>query len=195
MEKTSNFEKHTTKNPIGKIFLNRFNKTLIKAIKNLHATRILDVGCGEGFTLQRLRKENIGKHLEGVDTLETAIEIGKKLHPHLTLRKGNIYKLPYKDNSFDIVICSEVLEHLENPEKALQELIRVSKKHIVLSVPNEPLFSIQRFLRGKNIRKFGDHPEHIQHWSTKKFKKFVEKYLRIVAVKKPTPWTLVIGVK
>jgi ubiquinone/menaquinone biosynthesis C-methylase UbiE len=192
---TTNLEKHTTKNPIGRLFLNRFLKTLVKEVKMCHPVTILDVGCGEGFVLHELRKQNIGKKLEGVDAMPEAIEIGKKLHPHLKLKVGDIYKLPYKDNSFDAVLCCEVLEHLEHPEKALKELKRVSKKHVILSVPNEPHFTIQRVLRGKNIREWGAHPEHINHWSSKQFRTLVEKHLRIFDLKKPLPWTMIVGVK
>jgi hypothetical protein len=74
-------------------------------------------------------------------------------------------------------------------------LKRVSKKFVLLTVPNEPHFTIQRFLRGKNMRKWGDHPEHINHWSTKKFRTFVSQHLRIWDVKKPLPWTMVLGIK
>jgi ubiquinone/menaquinone biosynthesis C-methylase UbiE len=192
---TTNYEKHTTKNPISRIFLKRFSKAIVNEVKRCDPVSILDVGCGEGFILQQLRKNNLGKHLEGVDPMPQAIEVGKKLHPHLKLKLGDIYKLPYKDNAFDLVMCCEVLEHLEHPEKGLKELIRVSKKYVVLSVPNEPHFTVQRFLRGKNIRQWGDHPEHINHWSSKKFRKFVEKHLYIHDIRKPLPWTIVVGVK
>ncbi len=195
MSETTNLAKHTTKNPINKLFLNGFTKTLIKEVKRIDPVSVLDVGCGEGFVLHQLRKNNLGKNLEGIDSMPEAIEVGKKLHPNLKLRMGDIYKLPYKDNAFDLVICCEVLEHLKQPEKGLKELIRVSKKYVLLSVPNEPLFTWQRVLRGKNIMKFGAHPEHINHWSTKKFKMFVSKYLHVMEVRKPLPWTMIVGRK
>ena len=113
MKKTDNFVKHTAKNPLQKLLINNFYNYLISTIKDLEVNSILDVGCGEGFTLNRLSEEGIGKKLEGVDFLETAIELGKKAHPKLTLKQGNIYDLEYKINSFDLVMASEELEHLE----------------------------------------------------------------------------------
>src|SRR3990167_9585086 len=163
--KSSNYQKHTTKNPIGKLFLNNFLNTVVKTIRPLNIDSVLDVGCGEGFTLARLKKEKIGKSFEGIDNLDESIEIAKKIHPGLDIKKGDIYKLPYKSNSFDLVVCTEVLEHLENPRKAYRELIRVSRKYVLLSVPNEPFFTIQRIARFQNILHLGAHPEHIQHWS------------------------------
>lgn len=147
----------------------------------------MDVGCGEGFTLNKLKKNNIGKKYLGIDYSKTAIEIGKRLYPELDLKTGDIYKLEFKDNSFDLVICSEVLEHLENPLKALKELIRVSGKYILLSVPNEPLFQLFNFTQwGKDIG-------HINHWTSFGFKKLVEsENIKIISVRTPFPWTVVL---
>lgn len=194
--KTTNFEKHAkTWNPVSRFFLNNFSMVLLSELKKLKPESILDVGCGEGFTLNKLQKAQIGTKLEGIEYMDDAIQLGKEMHPDLRITKGDIYKLPYKDNSFDVVICSEVLEHLDDPTAALKELKRVSKKYVALSVPNEPLFTIQRILRGKNVLKLGDHPEHIQHWSSRAFKAFVSKYFTIVSDQTPLPWTLVIAQK
>ena len=57
------------------------------------------------------------------------------MYPSISIKQGDIYALPYNDNSFDLVICSEVLEHLEHPEKALTEVIRVSKNTVSYLYP------------------------------------------------------------
>ncbi len=190
---TTNFEKHTTKNPIGRIFLNNFLTTVVKTTRPLNIDSVLDVGCGEGFTIDRLQKEKIGKEHVGIEYDDTAIALGKKLYPKVNIKKGDIYDLPYKSNSFDLVICTEVLEHLENPKKAYKELLRVSKKYVLLSVPNEPFFTIQRIGRLQNIKHLGAHPEHIQHWTLRAFTKFVKvKGVKIVTRKLPIPWTMIV---
>lgn len=168
---------------------------LVSEVKMLKPVSILDVGCGEGFTLERLRKAKIGKHLEGVDYLDLAIKLGKKEHPQLILKKGSIYDLKYKANSFDVVICSEVLEHVDDPEKGLEELVRVSKKYVVLSVPNEPFFMLGNLLRGKNVSRLGNDIEHINHWTFWQFRKFVGKKLKIKKTLHPLPWTFIIAEK
>lgn len=196
MKLPSNYQKHTSKNPIQKFLINNFYETLLKLVFKLNIETILDAGCGEGFTLTRLKKEGVGKHLEGVDYSLNAISLGKKNYPSLSLKQGDIYNLPYSDNSFDLVICSEVLEHLKYPEKALEEIVRVSKKYCLLSVPNEPLFMISNFLRGKNLSRWGNDIEHINHWSKSSFEKFVEnKGLNLLVIKTPFPWILVLGEK
>lgn len=192
---TDNYKKHTHKNPIQRYLIANFYKGFIEEVKSKKPKTILDVGCGEGFTLELLHDKKIGEKLEGVDFLKTAIEIGKKERPFLTLKEGTIYKLPYKDNSFDLVICSEVLEHLEDPKKALEELHRVTKKYIVLSVPNEPWFMMANFIRGKNWSRWGNDIEHINHWSTGAFTKFVSKKFKILSVRRPFAWTLLTGEK
>ena len=193
MSSTTNFEKHTTKNPVGRVFLNNFLNTVVKTVKPLQINSVLDAGCGEGFTLARLQKEKIGKVHEGIEYDETAIALGRKTYPKVYIRKGDIYDLPYKSNSFDLVICTEVLEHLENPKKAYRELIRVSRKYILISVPNEPWFTLQRMARFQNIMHFGAHPEHIQHWTARAFTKFVKvRGVKLIARKFPIPWTMVV---
>lgn len=193
---TSNFLKHTSKNPIQKFLITNFYKTFIKLAKSVNPTSILDVGCGEGFSLNKLNENNIGEKLEGVDYSKEAISIGKKLFPNLSLKQDSIYNLPYKDNTFDIVLSTEVLEHLENPKKALREILRVSKKYILVSVPNEPFFMMGNFLRGKNVMQFGNDPEHIQHWTIFSFLKLIKKHgVRIKTVRFPFPWIIILGEK
>jgi ubiquinone/menaquinone biosynthesis C-methylase UbiE len=189
---TDNYRKHTHQNPVQKYLIERFYVAFIEEIKKRNPKTVLDVGCGEGFTLERLRKQNIGEKLEGIDFLKTAIEIGKKDHPKLILKVASAYDLPYQDNSFDLLICSEVLEHLDDPKKALDEIHRVTRKYAVLSVPNEPTFMISNFLRGKNWSRWGNDIEHINHWSTNSFKKFVEAKFEVVAIRRPFPWTLLV---
>lgn len=190
---TDNYKKHTSKNPIQKKLIENFFSTLVNLTRNLDTKRILDVGCGEGFTLERFHKEHIGKTLEGIDFFTTAVKLGEKQFPYLTLREGSIYDLPYKDNAFDFVLCTEVLEHLKEPEKALEELRRVTSKYLLLSVPNEPIFMLSNLIRGKNLSRFGNDIEHINHWSTFRFRKMVKSHgLSLVNTKHPFPWTMLL---
>ena len=88
-----------------------------------------------------------------------------------------------------------VVEHVDDPEKGLKELVRVTGKNLLLSVPNEPWFMMANFLRGKNLSRWGNDIEHINHWSTEKFKKFVGKEIAVKKVIRPFPWTLLIAEK
>lgn len=189
---TTNFEKHTSKNPLKNFFFKNFEKDLISLIATLNPQKILDAGCGEGFTLSKFYELKIGNKLEGIDAGEDAIRIGKKLYPYLDIKIGDIYNLPYKNSSFDLVTCMEVLEHLENPAMALSEVERVSSKYILLTVPSEPLFTIFNYTR------WGQDIGHINKWSSGGFTQFIQKNapnLKILKKKHPFPWTMILAEK
>lgn len=192
----TNFIKHTSKNPIQKLLIKNFYSSLTSLAKPLKAESILDAGCGEGFTMDKLTKFGIGKQIEGLEHSKEAILLGKKLFPNLTFKEGNIYDMPYEDNSFDLVTCTEVLEHINEPIKVFKEVLRVSKKYIIISVPNEPFFMLGNFLRGKDLLRLGNNPGHINHWTIISFLNFLKKNgLKIITLKLPLPWILILGEK
>lgn len=192
----TNFIKHTSKNPIQKLLINNFYSSLTSLAKPLLPQTILDAGCGEGFTMDKLDKNGIGKKIEGIEYSKNAILLGKKLFPNLIFKEGNAYNLPYKDNSFDLVVCTEVLEHLAEPSKVMKELLRTSKKYVLISVPNEPFFMLGNLLRGKNLLRLGSDPDHINHWTIRSFQNFLKKNeVLIKMLKFPFPWILALGEK
>lgn len=192
----TNFVKHTSKNLLQRLLINNFYSSLVSLAKTLNPTTILDAGCGEGFTMNKLAENGVGKKIEGVEYSKDAITLGKKLFPNLNFREGSAYELPYKDNSFDLVICTEVLEHLDYPAKVLSEVLRTSKRHVLISVPNEPFFMLGNFMRGKNLSRFGNDPGHINHWTIGAFLNFLKKNkLKVKKIKLPFPWILILGEK
>lgn len=193
MAETTNYQKHQNQNPIQKALINNFYTQLFKMIKPLKVDTILDVGCGEGFTLKKLEEKKIGRKNEGIDFSKDAIKIGKKIYPNLKLFEGDVYSLKYKDKSFDLSLCTEVLEHLEDPARAIAEIKRVTSKYIVFSVPNEPFFILANFMRGKYLKNLGNHPEHINHWTFWGFENFLKSQgLTIVKSRHPFAWSLVL---
>lgn len=193
---TTNYNKHISTNPIQRKLIDNFYKKVIDILKPLKIDSILDVGCGEGFTLDKFRKEGIGKKLSGIDNLDEALKLAAKTYPDLDIKRGDIYDIKAKDNTYDLVMATEVFEHLDDPDKAIKELIRVSKKYVMLSVPNEPFFIGANLLRGKYLKTFGNHPEHINHWTFIGFENFLKKHgLKIVKRKLPFAWTLILAEK
>jgi len=124
-----------------------------KNIKTEPGQKILDMGCGEGRHVARACQEkNIfcqGADLSFSDLLKTKEKL--QLHEKLDdfknsswgLNSTDITSLSYKDEAFDIVICSEVLEHIPKDEKAVKELLRVLKHKGTLAI------SVPRFLPEK----------------------------------------------
>lgn len=96
--------------------------------------KVLDLGCGDGLFMELLRKKGIKG--SGVDFSKTAIEKCKMKGLEACFIDGSQENLPIADNSFDYVTILDVLEHLPCPEKLLSEAKRISKKYIIISVPN-----------------------------------------------------------
>ena len=104
-------------------------QTFLKLIGNVKGKKILDAGCGTGRYAVQLAKK--GAEVYGIDISEKMLEIAKKKAKEnrvkIELMKGNILRLPYEDNKFDIVISSLALDHVKEHEKAISELVRVCK--------------------------------------------------------------------
>lgn len=98
---------------------------------------IIDIGCGDGYVLHCIEKKYRNKKLYGLDLSEGRIKTTCTNVPTTHLIRSDVHHLPFPDNSFDVVICSELLEHIEEYTKTIDELIRISKKTVILTVPNE----------------------------------------------------------
>ena len=135
---------------------------LENTLGTLENKRILDVGCGDGVLTYFLAKK--GAITAGIDLSEIAIEFAKsKLKKfNIDFKVGSAYTLPYNDNSFDAVVSSDVIEHLEDVNSYLLELKRVTKKGggIIISTP----------IRYTAIPLDN---EHVVEWFTEEFKEVI----------------------
>ena len=100
----------------------------------LKNSRVLDVGCGDGELMSFLYK-NITKDVRGIEISKQNVQ--KCISKGLTAIEGDAEKdlIQFPDSSFDIVILSQTLQAFLNPEKVLDELLRIGKKAIV-TIPN-----------------------------------------------------------
>lgn len=82
---------------------------------------------------------------------------------------------------------------MEEPDKALEEIMRVTDRYIIVSVPREPIWRFFNMIRGKYLMELENTPGHIQHWSSRKFVTFLRKHtLKIIQISCPLPWTMVL---
>jgi len=155
--------------------------------------RILEVGCGEGVVIGYLAERVPGARVDGVELDATALEHARARCPGVSLVRGDVCALPVRSRTYDLVVCLEVLEHLQDPGRALQEIRRVSRRGCLLSVPHEPFFRLGNLLRGKNLGRLGDPSDHVQHWGAREFTAFCGQHLALQTTTTSFPWLIVYG--
>lgn len=185
---SGNYKKYNNKNPLMGMVVSRFLNQVKQLADSINVSKILDVGCGEGFVTNVLNK----KVVAGLDISRGALIIAKEENPKCSFFGGSVNDLPFNNDSFDLVVATEVLEHLKDPKKAILEIRRTSKRYCIFSVPNEPYFKFMNLLRGKNIIRLGNDIEHIQNWSSGNFVALLKDYFEIIEIRKPFPWTVVL---
>ncbi len=112
--------------------------------------RVLEVGCGGGGMAKAIKFYRPDLEVFGVDIAREAILTAKADPQGVNFRLGDAHKLPFKDKSFEAVVMLDLLEHLDDPPKALQEAYRVLKPRGTFSafIPIEgDLFSIHGWMR------------------------------------------------
>jgi 2-polyprenyl-3-methyl-5-hydroxy-6-metoxy-1,4-benzoquinol methylase len=206
-----NLQKYLNPNPVQRYLLRRFHRQIASSLKATGAERILDAGCGEGFVISHLLRENDGLIITGIDCSLEAIEIARQMVPPVLSKAcleprrrveggvffnvGDLREMPYGDDSFDMAMCLEVLEHLPDPHRGLRELRRVTSAHCLVSVPHEPFFRATNFLRGRHVPAWGRDPEHLQHWTARQFRHLVKQYFEVERLVYSFPWVIVLGRK
>lgn len=185
-------DKYESKNPISQYLLKQFDQSIADLVQQAKPKTILEVGCGEGHVTDILLK-NSEATIQALDISQTIVDIAKKSinSPRVDFQQFNIYDLAEKESA-DLVVCCEVLEHLETPEVGLQRLAEKAAPYAIISVPREPIWRMLNFMRGVYVTEFGNSPGHIQHWSQRGFIQFVEQRFDVVSIKAPLPWTILL---
>lgn len=193
MQSHGNLQKYTNPNPVQQWLIRRFLDTVAALAREANPRTVLDVGCAEGFVSAHLARRFPGLTTFGVDLDVAALARGRTLHPHLRTATGNALALPFARASVDLVVCTEVLEHIPAPERALAELARVTRGYLLLSVPWEPWFRLANLVRLKNISRLGDDPEHVNHWTGWGFRHFLRGKVTVIAWRVAFPWQVVLA--
>jgi len=116
-------------------------KTLLeKHIPSLTASSVLDYGCGVGLNISTLRSLNV-KSITGVDISQKAVDLAKKKHgkvAHISFQNVSDKQTQFQKNQYDIIICTEVLEHVSDPYEIVNLFSKLLKNngYIFISTPN-----------------------------------------------------------
>jgi len=189
------YDKYHSKNPIVKHIMGGFHSSLIDLVRKADPRTIHEIGCGEGYWVLKWAQQGIAAR--GCDFSSQVIDMARKNAEANCLSAQmfdvrSIYEVEPERDSADLIVCCEVLEHLEHPEKGLQALRRITKKSLIVSVPDEPLWRILNLARGKYVSHMGNTPGHIQHWSRTGFIKLASTYFDVVETRLPLPWIMLL---
>ena len=193
---SSNEAKHASRNPLMRIALENFHRH-VRALIPTDVNSICEIGTGEGFSAEAVFRDGAHTTLTGCDISLDAVQQAKYRLPEMKLLQSDAAQLPFSTRAFDLIVSLEVLEHLTEPAAAVGEFMRVSKRYLLLSVPNDPVFRTLRLATGKGWDQLGDHPEHVQHWTAPSFQKFLAAqglYIKKVSVPFPYAWTIVLAI-
>lgn len=186
--------KYTSKNPIARMMLdNYFAKLKLIVDKLDKGDRLLEVGCGPGESSRRILDMLRGQEFEVSDVDERFVAKMKAINLPVPVRQESVLDLQRRDKEYDCVFLLEVLEHIPEYEKALSEVFRVSRKYVVISVPNEPLWRILNMARGHYLAQWGNTPTHVNHWSPKRIRRLISQYGAVLEIYRPIPWTIILA--
>jgi SAM-dependent methyltransferase len=115
---------------------------VFRLLKGVSYERPLDAGCGDGYLASRLAEA--GGKVWGTDLSLARLKVAHGLFPRLTLARSSIFDQPFGDRSFDVVMAVEVIEHLEDPESAVQEMKRLSSRYVLVTVPYRGKLEVMR---------------------------------------------------
>lgn len=184
-------DKYLQTNAITDTLLRRFFNGVVSVLPATSIESVLEIGCGEGFSMERLAPHLKNKRITISDVDPELVARARKRNPvGVETAVESIYNLKHQDRSIDCVLVLEVLEHLEDVDQALSEVFRVAKKYVIATVPWEPWWRIANMSRGKYLRYFGNTPGHCNHWSKKSFKKVLQRHGAVEVITSRFPWII-----
>ena len=187
-------KKYKSENPVQRALIRRFVAALHDLfIESGPVASVLEVGLGEGFISGYLSEQFPSIRFTGVELAAADVARVRRFFPRIEVHQGSAYDLSALSGGYDLVICAEVLEHLDTPLRALDEMCRLSPRRLLLSVPHEPFFMLSNLARLKNVSRFGNDPEHVNHWGRRSFRRLLETRARVLRVTTSYPWVLALA--
>jgi 2-polyprenyl-3-methyl-5-hydroxy-6-metoxy-1,4-benzoquinol methylase len=188
------YDKYGSENPVVRRLMASFERTLDELMAQARPQSLLDVGCGEGVLVHRWALSMPQARLVGIDLEEESIQAGwaEREAPNLEYRTMAAEDLPFAENEFELASAIEVLEHVPDPEHTVAEMARCASRHLLVSVPREPLWRMLNMARGAYLGELGNTPGHLNHWSRRSFTKMLARHGEVVEARSPFPWTMLL---
>jgi ubiquinone/menaquinone biosynthesis C-methylase UbiE len=148
-----------------------------KVKKYLYGKSVMDYGPGKADFLNIIKSDY---EIAGIEMNIERVKLCNQILGQNAVRLGNIQDgLDYKDNSFDTITCMEVLEHLDDPKKALEELVRVSRKRVIITVPfNEKI----RYVLCIHCAKYTPYSGHLHSFNESSISEIIPQTVRITKI-------------
>ena len=190
------YDKYGSANPVVRRLVGSFLATLDSLVAEAAPASILDVGCGEGIVTRRMARSGppaparvVGLDVDSPRLRDEWASAGAGVEYVV----GDAQALAFGDDEFDLVSLVEMLQLVQQPDRAVAEAARVARSALLVTVPREPLWRVLNVARGAYVRALGDTPGHRHHWSQRAIVDLVSAHARVVAVRSVVPWTLVLA--
>jgi 2-polyprenyl-3-methyl-5-hydroxy-6-metoxy-1,4-benzoquinol methylase len=188
------YDKYGTRNPIERRLVDGFLEQVLGLVERSGAGEAHEVGCGEGEISLLLARR--GLRMRGSDVSAEVIAEARRRAAdagvEVSYRAAPISALDPAHDAAELIVCCEVLEHLDDPEQGLEAIAELARPWLLVSVPREPIWRALNLARGKYVRDLGNTPGHLGHWSRRGFLELLGGRLEVVAVRTPLPWTMAL---
>jgi SAM-dependent methyltransferase len=188
------YDKYGTSNPVARRLMAGFLGSFDRLVERTGAREAHEVGCGEGELAIQLARR--GLKVRGTDAFPQVLEEARRRAAAagvaIDFEAIPVEQLEAERDGAELVVCCEVLEHLDDPERALEVLAALARPWLIASVPREPLWRALNLARLSYVRDFGNTPGHLNHWSKGDFVRFLTRRFEVVEVVSPLPWTMVL---
>jgi SAM-dependent methyltransferase len=185
--------KYRRRSRIRRALIRRFVRRLHELVLDAGpVSSVLEIGIGEGFLSGYLSEKLPTVRFCGVDASAEALSRLRRLFPRIETRVGDAYDLSGLEGPFDLVLCAEVLEHLQEPTRALDAIASLRPRRALLTVPHEPFFRLSNLASGANVARWGDDPEHVQHFRPGSFRALLSRRFDVLSLVMSYPWLLAL---
>jgi 2-polyprenyl-3-methyl-5-hydroxy-6-metoxy-1,4-benzoquinol methylase len=188
------YDKYGTSNPVARRLMAGFMSDLDELVERSGAREAHEVGCGEGEVSIRLARRGI--RVRGTDAFPRVLEEARRRAAaagvEVDFEAAAVEELDPATHAAELVLCCEVLEHLEDPRRGLEMLVRLARPWLIASVPREPLWRALNLARLSYVGALGNTPGHLSHWSKRGFERFLGERFEVVEIRSPIPWTMAL---